>query len=317
MTTTPDDDEPKRISKATLIRRGLVVTLAVACAGGLIYTRWIVKKESLGGPCTYDIHCRAEAPRCMKQDVDGAGVCTRPCDNDGDCAADIMCIKVQLDDYDEHGKPLEGGYCYPQALLDARRKKKNDGGAAAATGGDGGIIPGSWVKVPQIPDQFEGEVTLDHGTEKRTFEIKGSVFRVMGTKKRTVFDTSALREYSVDDDKKEYSATSLATSINTVKVTKTDKKDTVADHECQIWTIEEGKSVREVCAISGGSLVGVSGRGVASWERELASRSVIPVRLVDEGKTKFIASKIDLHPIDDKEFLVPKAYHNKADIHLP
>lgn len=313
--TTSDDDEPKKPTKATLIRRGLVAALALACAGGWIYTRWLVKKETLGGPCTYDMHCRAEAPRCMKQDVDGAGVCTRPCDNDGDCATDIKCIKVTLDDYDEHGKPLEGGYCYPQSLLDARKKKKNDGGVAS-DGADGGP-PGSWLKVPQNPDQLEGEITYDHNGDKRTFEIKGTVFRVMSAKKqRVVVDSSAFREFVVDDEKKEYSATVLGTSTNLVKITKTDKKDTVADRECQIWQIEEGRSVREACVIIGGALVGISGRGVQGWEKELAVRSAIPLRIIDDGKTKLLASKVDLHPVDDKEFLVPKTYRNKADIKL-
>lgn len=313
-----DDDEPKKPSKATLIRRGLVLALALACAGGWIYTRWLVKKETLGGPCSYDIGCRSEAPRCMKQDVDGVGVCTRSCDNDSDCADGIKCIKVQLDDYDDHGKPLEGGYCFPQALLDARRKKKNDGGVTASTD-DAGAPTGSWVKIPTNPDQIEGVITYSNGSDAgpgSSFEVKGSVFRVMNARQRVVVDASTFHEYAVNDDKKEFSATVLGTSTNLVRITKTDKKDTIADHECQIWQLDEGRSSREACVIIGGALVGLSGHGVQGWEKELAVRSAIPLRIIDEGKIRLLVTKIDLHPIDDKELLVPKSYHNKADIHL-
>ncbi|MBN9165701.1 MAG: hypothetical protein J0I07_32425, partial [Myxococcales bacterium] len=144
-----DDDGPKKTPKATIVRRSIVALLALACAGGWLYTRYLVKKETLGGACSYDMHCRSEAPRCLKQAVDASGVCSRPCDTDGDCAPDIKCVKVELDERDERGRPLEGGYCFPQALLDARKKKKaGDDGATQAARSD------SWIDVPQAPGQL-------------------------------------------------------------------------------------------------------------------------------------------------------------------
>jgi hypothetical protein len=311
----PEDDEPKKTSKATMIRRGLVAALALACAGGWIYTRYLVKKETLGGECTYDIHCRSEAPRCMKQDIDGKGVCTRPCDNDSDCAADIKCIKVTLDDYDERGRPLEGGYCIPQAILDARRKKKNDGGAAPEASGDAGPVPtGYWIDPPSNPDQLEGEFTFDRGAQHTpiSIEVKGTMFRIIGVKKtlRTIIDTTTMREYQVDDDKRQFSGQSLGVSINTVKVTKTDKKDKVLDKDCDIWQIEEGLSVRQACVIKGGSWVDPGRRGVEAWEKELSTRGVFPLKLVDGDKTKLNATAIAIHPIDASAFQIPKAYKN-------
>jgi hypothetical protein len=126
-----DDEVPKKTSKATIIRRILVFGLAFACAGGWIYTRYIVEKHGLAGPCDYDIHCLPEAPRCLKQTVDAEGVCSRACELDGgDCAADIRCVKVELEERDERGRPLQGGYCFPQSMIDARKKRRNaDGGA--------------------------------------------------------------------------------------------------------------------------------------------------------------------------------------------
>ncbi|MBX3233153.1 MAG: hypothetical protein KIT84_20390 [Labilithrix sp.] len=307
MTNLPDDDdEPKKTSKATIIRRVLVFALALACAGGWIYTRYLVKKEPLGGVCTYDMHCQKEAPRCMKQDVEGDGVCTRPCDDDSECAADIKCIKVQLDDYDERGRPLEGGYCFPQALLDARKaKKRGDAGAAAAKSD-------SWLDVPANPDQLEGEITVERGSTKTTVEVKGTLLRVVGAKHgRTIVDTSTLRVYQVDDDKKTFAASQLGGGGD-AKVTKTDKKDKVADRECDIWQIEEGKTMREACVVKGGSFVDPSGRAVAAWEKELTVRAVFPLRITENDKTKLQVTKLDAHPVDAAGFTIPKSYKNLA-----
>src|SRR5262249_18587753 len=156
-----------------------------------------------------------------KQSVEGEGVCSRSCDADGDCAPDIKCVKVELDDYDERGRPLQGGYCFPQALLDARKKRKNgDGGIAAkASRSD------SWVDVPAVDGQLEGELVVERGGAKTTYEVKGTLLRVQTTgKRRTILDTSTLRVYSVDDEKKTFSASQIATSPGEPKVTKTERK---------------------------------------------------------------------------------------------
>ena len=34
-------------------------------------------------------------------------------------------MKVELEDRDERGRPLEGGYCFPQAILDAINTQRN------------------------------------------------------------------------------------------------------------------------------------------------------------------------------------------------
>lgn len=303
-----DEHEPKKTSKATIVRRSILAVLVVACAGGWVYTRYLVKKETLGGPCSYDMHCRSEAPRCLKQSVEGEGVCSRPCDDDGDCATEIKCVKVELDEYDERGRPLQGGYCFPQALLDARKKKKGaDGGAAKAAKSD------SWVDVPDAPGQLEGEITLERGGSKATYEVKGTLLRIAGTGKgRTIVDTSSLRVYTVDDEKKTFAASQINVLPGEPKVTKTDRKDKVADRECEIWQIEEGKTTREACVVKGAAFVDPSGRAATAWEKELAVRTVFPLRLTEADKTKVLAVKVDAHPVDASLFSVPKSYKNLA-----
>ena len=300
------DDEPKKTSKATIIRRSIVALLALACAGGWIYTRYLVKKETLGGTCTYDMHCRSEAPRCLKQSVDGDGVCSRPCDTDADCATDIKCVKVGLDEYDERGRQLEAGYCFPQALLDARRQKK-DAGAAPAAKSD------SWVDVPEVPGQLEAEIVLERGGAKTTCEVKGTLLRIASSsKRRTIVDTSTLRVYTVDDEKKTFAASQINVSSGEPKVTKTDRKDKVADRECEIWQIEEGKTTREACVVKGAAFIDPSARAASAWEKELAVRSVFPLRVMDGDKTRLVAVKVDARPLDASLFTIPKTYRNLA-----
>jgi hypothetical protein len=306
-----DDDEPKKPSRATIIRRVLVGLLALACAGGWVYTRWIVKKGTLGEPCSYDMHCRAEAPRCLKESTEGDGVCSRPCDTDGDCAPDIKCVKVELDERDERGRPLEGGYCFPQALLDARKKKKNPDAAAPKTAD-------SWVDVPELPDQLEGEVVLERGGSKSSYKVKGTLVLVQGAKgHRTIVDTTTLRVYSVDDEKKTFAASQIGSSQAEATVTKTERKDRVADRECEIWIVEDSggkndKRSREACVVRGAAFVDPNARAATAWEKELAVRGVFPLRIVENDKTKLLATKVDTRPLEASLFTIPKAYKNLA-----
>lgn len=302
-----EDDEPKKTPKATIIRRAIVFALALACAGGWIYTRYLVKKETLGGTCSYDMHCRAEAPRCLKQAADGDGVCSRSCDTGNDCAPDIRCVKVELDEYDERGTPLQGGYCFPQALLDARKKKKGDGGVAAKAS-----RPDSWLDVPEAPGQLEGEIVVDRGGTKTTYEVKGTLIRVASKHGRTIVDTSTLRVYSVDDEKKSFSAAQIATGQGEPKVTKTDRKDKVADRECEIWQIEEGKTSREACVVKGASLIDPGTRSASAWEKELTVRSVFPLRIMEGDKPRLLVTKLDAKPLEPSLFTIPKTYKNAA-----
>jgi Domain of unknown function (DUF4412) len=308
------DDEPKKTPKATIVRRAIVGLLAVACAAGWIYTRYLVKKETLGGACSYDMHCKSDAPRCLKQTADADGVCSRPCDTDGDCAADIRCVKVELDDRDERGRPLEGGYCFPQALLDARRNRRKsadsaDGGATAKA-----ARSDSWIDVPSAPGQLEGELVVERGGAKTTYEVKGTVLRVnaSGRHGRTLVDTATLRVYTVDDDKKTFAASQIATGPGEPRVTKTDRKDRVADRDCEIWQIEEGKSMREACVILGAAFVDPSARSVSAWEKELAVRGAFPLRITEADKTKLLVSRIDAKSLDASSFTIPKTYKNLA-----
>lgn len=299
-----DDDEPKKPSKATTIRRLLVIGIALACGAGWLYTRYMMKKAELGGECTYDIGCQSTAPRCMKQDIEGKGVCTRPCDNDGDCAADIKCIKVTLDDYDERGRPLEGGYCFPQSLLDARRKKK-DGGAPPVAKSD------SWLDVPSNPDQLEGDISVDRNGSVTTFTVKGTLLKTTNGNKRVIVDASGLKQYTVDDDKKQFGAQAIGGG-GEAKLTKSDKKDTVAGKECELWQIEEpGKPMREACVIKGGAFADPS-HAITAWEKELTVRGVFPLRVMEGDKQKLLVTKLDIHPVDASGFTIPKSYKNLA-----
>lgn len=298
-----NDDQPKKTSRATILRRALVVMLVLVGAGGLIYTRFVMKKETLGGSCSSDIQCRAEAPRCLKVSTESDGFCSRPCDTDGDCALDIKCVKVELDKYDERGRPIEGGYCFPQSFLDARKKK---------TQREAGPPPDSWVDVPEVPGQLEGEIVVDRGGTKTNYEVKGSLLRIRGAKghTRTIVDTSTLRVYNVDDEKKSFTASAIASVPGEPKVTKTDKKDVVADRPCEIWQIEDGKTTREACVITGGALLDPHARAAASWEKELSVRSAFALRVVEGDKPKLTATKVDLHALEASLFAIPKSYKN-------
>lgn len=301
-----DDDQPKKTPTATIIRRTLVGLLALACAGGWIYTRYLIKKEELGGSCSYDMHCQKEAPRCLKPEGEDKGVCSKPCDTDGDCATDIKCMMMELDQTDEKGRPLQGGYCVPQAFLDARRQRKHPDAGPPKPPSD------SWLDVPAAPGQLEGEIVFDRGGTKATFEVKGTLLRTKGASSRTIVDTSTLRVYRVDDAKKTFVASQLGPGPGDVRITKTDKKDTVAERECEIWQLDDGKTVREACVIKGAAFVDPTSAAVAAWEKELTVRAVLPLRVTEGGKTKLLAAKVDAHGLDASLFAIPKAYKNLA-----
>ncbi len=306
-TVTDDDDEPKKTPRATILRRVLVALLALACAGGWIYTRYIVKKGTLGESCAYDMHCRTEAPRCLKSTAEEDGVCSRACDTDNDCAPDIKCVKVELEDRDERGRPLEGGYCFPQAILDARKKKKpTEAGAPKAD---------SWLDVPEAPRQLEADVGLERGSQRSTYKVKGALLlsQAPGTRRRTVVDTSTLRVYAIDDEKKTFAASQIGFSQTAeARITKTDRKDKVADLECEIWQLEEGKTTREACVVKGAGFIDPSARSATASERELTVRGVFPLRITEGDKTKLVATKIEVHPVETSLFTIPKSYKNLA-----
>lgn len=307
MTPSDDDDAPHKTPRATVIRRALVALLALACAGGWIYTRYLVKKGTLGETCSYDMHCRPEAPRCLKSTAEEDGVCSRSCDSDNDCSPEIKCVKVELEDRDERGRPLEGGYCFPRSILDARKKKKpTEAGAPKA-------LADSWLDVPEVPGQLEGDVSLDRGGQKATFKVKGTLLLSQSAKHRTVVDTSTLRVYAIDDDKKTFSASQIGFSQTAkAKITKTDRKDKVADLDCEVWQMEEGKTTREACVVKGAAFIDPAARSASASEKELTVRAAFPLRIVEGDKAKLLATKVDVHPLEASLFAIPKAYKNLA-----
>jgi hypothetical protein len=311
-----DDDAPKKPTRAKVIRTAVAVTVALACAGAFAWVRWGMEKSGLGEPCAYKVNCGSDAPTCLKQTAEEDGVCSRPCDPGVDCAPGIACVKVELDERDDRGNPLEGGYCFPQALLDARKKKP----AVEA-----GVARDSYVDVPETPGQLEGEVEIQTERGKAapqvtTYLVKGTLIRpAANAKKRTVADASTMRIYFVDDDKKTFGAAALegAGSIDGVKVEKTVAKDAIAGTPCEIWRIEEPKVTREVCVIHGGAFVDPGARGAATWQRELAVRTAFPLRVIERDasgaeRSRMTVTRLDLHPVDAALFAIPRAYRNVA-----
>ncbi len=317
MTVDLDDDAPKKPTRAKIIRTVIAVTVALACAGGFAWVRWGMKKSGLGEPCAYKVNCGPDAPTCLKQSVDQDGVCSRPCDPGGECAPGIACVKVELEERDDRGNPLEGGYCFPQALVDARKKKKNPEPAGAPRD--------SFVDVPDVAGQIEGDVDMrwERGSgapQNASFLVKGTLVRAAGSgKKRVIADAAAMRVYHVDDDKKTFGAAALegSAAVDGVKVTKTEAKEQIAGRSCDVWRVEEPKVVHEVCVISGGAFVDPSGRTAPTWLRELAVRSAFPLRMVERDargteKSRMTVTRLDAHPVDASSFVIPKSYKNLA-----
>lgn len=318
MTGEPlDEDQPKKPARAKILRTTLAVAVALACAGGFAYVRWGMTKSGLGEPCAYKVNCGSDAPTCLKQTADEDGVCSRPCDPGVDCAPGIACVKVELEERDDRGTPLEGGYCFPQAILDARKKKKHPAPAGAPKD--------SYVDVPEVPGQLEGDVEMKwegaHGAGKTaSYVVKGTLVRAAGSAhKRTIADASAMRVYHVDDEKKTFGAAALegAASIDGVKVDKTSAREEIAGRSCEVWRIQEPKMTREVCVISGGAFVDPSGRTAPTWLRELAVRTAFPLRMIerdakDKERARMTVTKLDGHPVDAASMSIPRAYRNLA-----
>ena len=155
--------------------RFVLLALGLGSVGFWAYGKYLAPKSPLGGPCAWAVNCGPEAPRCMRESAGGEageGVCSRPCSPGEDCAPGIRCVSVELDERDERGVPLQGGYCVPQSLID---KKK---GRPARDAGDEASQDG-WVPVPRVAGQLEGEVTatLESG-ESRVVWVKGSLVRL-------------------------------------------------------------------------------------------------------------------------------------------
>lgn len=322
--TEEEREERARKAKRAKVRIGIGAGLVVLSLGAWAYTRYGVAKAGLGGDCLYAMNCGKEAPTCLRV-LDDKGACSRPCDVGTDCAPGVRCVKVELGEYDDRGVPLEGGYCIPQTLIDARKKARTDGGAETTTAKIDSVL-----RVPEGPSQLEAEVTLrteKNGApvgEPRAFAVKGTLLRVGGAasagKKRTIVDADELRVFTVDDDKRSFVVTSLAGGARRdtdVTVTKTGRTDQVAGRTCEVWTLDEARAKREACVVLGGAFVDPAVHPAPSWARELAVRSAFPLRVVELDTTgkelsRLVAVHFDAHPIEASAFAVPHGYTNAA-----
>lgn len=311
-----EDDQPKKLPTGKKIRIAIAVTLALLAGASLLYTRYGVTKQGLAGPCKYAYHCGPDAPRCMRAPEDEQGICTRQCDPPSDCATNIQCIDVELEEHDERGMPLHGGICIPSSMLDGKKKRRAV---------DGGAKDDAWLAAPDVAGQLEGEVTLrtDSGSQQgqpRQYVLKGSLLKAAGNsagKRRNIVDTSGLRSFSVDDDMKTFSATVLAAPPSDTKVDKTGKKLTFMGKECEIWRIDDGKSVRDACIIQGASFLDPQTRSVPAWQRELCVRGAFPLDVSERDRkgnelSHVTVTQLDLHPVAASEVSIPKSYQNLA-----
>jgi hypothetical protein len=311
-----DLDAPRKPSRARMASFAVVFFLGLAVTGAWAYTRWVMKKSDLGGSCKWGMQCKADAPKCMRPSEDEEGVCSKPCELDGgDCAPSVKCVKVELEEIrDERGVPFTGGYCFPQTFLDARKKKK-----------DAGAPLDSWIDVPSAVGQIEGEITYawQHSGvagETKTFLVKGTLVRTPaapGARTRTIVDASTMRTYTVDDERKSFSASALEARQGDAKVTKTGKKDKVADQECDVWQIDDGRLTRDACVLAGAAFVDPQAHVAHVWARELAVRSALPLRVIEvDGKghegARMTAQRFDRRGLDAGLFAIPKSYKNNA-----
>jgi hypothetical protein len=262
------------------------------------------------------MHCKPEAPQCLRLAADSPGACSRPCDPGSDCAPGIRCVKVGLEERDDRGVPLEGGYCIPQALIDERKRALYDGGVV-----DAGKLD-SWLPVPEIANQLEGEVDIASGAgETKRYVVKGTLIRAGAAertaKKRTIADASTLRLFNVDDDKQTFSVVAMGGTPGDVRVDKTGKTDKVTGRDCDVWNLVEGRITREVCVVPGGAFIDPAAHLASPWARELAVRGVFPLRVVETDSkghemSRITATHLSVHPVDASLFAIPHAYKNLA-----
>lgn len=320
MIDEPESEEEiaARLAKRrkSLRRAAIVGALGLVTWGGFLWVKYAMKKSDLGGPCEYGVQCKPEAPRCLRLTADSQGACTRTCDPSADCAPGIRCVKVGLDEYDDRGVPLEGAYCIPQTLIDERKRSLHDGGAP-----DAGKLD-SWLAVPELANQLEGEIEIaSSGGETKRYVVKGSLVRAGAAdgsaKKRTIADASTLRVFFVDDEKQTFSVVAMGGTPGDVTVQKTGKTDKVAGHDCDVWSLVEGRSTSDVCVVAGGAFLDPAAHVASPRARELAVRGVLSLRTIDmdakgHETSRKTVTRLDLHPVDAALFAIPHAYRNLA-----
>jgi hypothetical protein len=314
-----DPEVARKTGKVRWAVRSVLLALGLGSVGFWAWGKWLAPKSALGGPCSWAVDCDKSAPTCMRESADGPGICSRPCETGVDCAPDVRCISVELDERDEHGMPLKGGYCVPQSFIDERRNKsKKDAGPLV---GESRPNEYSVLPIPHVPGQFEGELTVSMPpAEPHVVWVKGSLTRLAptpGEKSRTVLDAATGRVFRVDDDKKTYSALALDGAPGEVSIDKTAEKRAIAGVSCDVWRLTEGKVRTDVCILQRGAFADPSSRAFAPWLKELAARGAIPLeakRVEPDGKesVRLVVTRIDEHPIDAALFAIPKTYRNLA-----
>lgn len=306
-----DDFVERKTTKARWAVRFVLLALGCASVGFWAYGKYVVKKEPLGGECTWDMHCQKDAPRCMREEGGEKGVCSRPCDLGADCAPGILCVSVELEQRDERGMPVMGGYCVPQALVDKKKgKPAHDGGAS-----DDGV-----VAIPRVAGQLEGELVARTGGRDVTLWLKGSLVRSTGDKPRVVVDTGTARAFVVDDEKKTYGAHSVDPMAKDVVFEKKGGHDVVAGMPCETFEVRGATWAVEGCAVyRGGFAEPRPNTTLAPWQRELAARGALPLRAASkDGKDApkdglpFVVVSITEKPMAAELFAIPKTYRNLA-----
>lgn len=307
------DEPPKKTTRARWALRVILLLLGAGSVGFWAYGKYLAPKSALGGPCTFEMHCSKDAPRCMKDAIDGDGVCSRECELGHDCAEGIRCISVELDERDERGMPVKGGYCVPQSLVDKKANKPaHDAGPVTDDG---------WLPIPRLEGQFEGEIVVKLDlAEPHPVLVKGSLTRLPGQEKpRVVVDAAHARMFVIDDEKKTFQAQSIEGSTSALTLDKTNEKDVVAGAPCEIFRLREerGGGIVEACVTRRGAFADPKVRFFPAWQKELASRGAIPLRVTrkdSSGKeaTLLVVSQIAEKPLDAGLFAIPKSYRNLA-----
>lgn len=123
----------RRFTRAAKIRTAILFAVGLSVTGAWVYTRFVMPKAPLAGPCRWSIECGSEAPTCMREGADTAGICSRMCDAGVDCAEGVRCMTVETDEHDAMQMPILAGYCFSESFLEARRTRMRGGKPSPST----------------------------------------------------------------------------------------------------------------------------------------------------------------------------------------
>lgn len=92
-------------------------------------------------------------------------------------------------------------------------------------------------------------------------------------------------------------------------VTRTNRRDVVAGHRCEIIQVKDSKGrVSEICGATGlGHATITGGRKTPAWMRGM--RGFLPLRVTDDkGKVVLEVTKVEAKPVDDAMFAPPAGF---------